>query len=273
MSSEITIVVRTGKGWPLANGISDPPGRYYLRHYRGNRRYRYQGSWDTYRQALAEKLRTEQAIILAPLMQPCEQALNAFVAHLKNPLTKNKKDDRSYRPKGISERAADIRELIAFVKKFRVAEIKREDVLHWRDSLQLHPSTIRGKLSSVSGWHKWLGGDGLVQNGDLPRKRKTRPKPYSPAEIEAHFKVAEGQDHLLLRVALAAGLRKMEMATLERSDLHGSAPIITIQESKPRFNWVPKTIQGARDVTIDQELWQDLLQLPEGLLFPLRRAE
>jgi integrase len=83
------------------------------------------------------------------------------------------------------------------------------------------------------------------------------------------MKAATDQEHVLLRLFMATGMRKSEIAHLERSDLNGITNIITVR-CKPKFdNWEPKTTNSERPILISTELMADLLAKPEqGLLFP-----
>jgi integrase len=275
----VTVVIRTKvngrRSWEVSQRKLGPGEFYYIR-WKENTRYRYKKAGVALFQADQEAI-TQERILKGEIEPPrvkqhrCTVSLDAYVEWMKSPRTL-KNDNRTYRPKSIRERKADILEFCAYHKQYYVEQIRREDLISWKNSLDLHPNTIRGKLSTVNHWLQWVGMPKLLKKQDWPRKSNSRPKPYTASEITAQLEVAHGRDHLMLRVALS-GLRKMELATLERDDVSETAPIITIQEAKPHLDWVPKTTAGARQITVDSGLWEDLKQLPDGLIFPAPNGE
>lgn len=278
MNTRIAIVIRTktdGKrNWEVSQRRLAPGEFYYIR-WKENRKYNYRKAGVTLFQAEQESV-TQERILKGEIDPPkvkqhrIKDSVIAYEEFLKNPRT-FKNDNRTYRPKSIRERKADIQEFNDFHKQHYVEQIRREDLVLWKNSLDLSANTVRSKLSSVNHWLQWVGMPKLLRKDDWPRKTTTRPKPFTSREIDAQLEAAHGRDHLLLRVALY-GLRKMELATLERQDVNETTPMIVVEE-KPHFGWVPKTTAGARQITIDSGLWADLKQLPDGLIFPAPNGE
>jgi integrase len=280
MSALVTVVIRTkvdGKrNWEVGKRRLTPGEFYYIR-WKENGKHRYRKAGVALFQAEDAAL-TQGKILKGELEPPrsikqhrITDSLTAYLLFLRNPRTL-KNDNRTYRPKSIREREADIKEFRDFHKQHYVEQIQRNDLIGWKNSLTLQPNTIRGKLSAINHWLQWAGMPKMLKETDWPRKSSSRPKPYTLAEIDAQLAVAHGRDHMMLRVALY-GFRKMELATLERYDVSDTAPIITVQEAKTNLDWVPKTTAGARQITIDKGLWEDLKQLPNGLIFPAHNGE
>jgi integrase len=286
MSAHVAIVIRTrvnGRRTWLVTKDSRRLGEgesFYIR-WKENGRYLFKQVGVTFFQAEQAAL-TQEKVLKGEIDPPkktqhrIKDSLASYTAWLQSPRTL-KSDNRTYRPKAIRERLADINEFNAYHKQHFVEQIRREDLLGWKNSLTLHANTIRGKLSSVNHWLQWAGMPKLLKKDDWPRKSNGRPKPYTAAEVDAQLDAAHGRDHLMLRVALY-GFRKMELATLERSNVSDTAPIITIQ-AKPdmkvgnEVGWEPKTLAGCRDITVDSGLWEDLKALPDGLIFPAPNGE
>jgi integrase len=80
-----------------------------------------------------------------------------------------------------------------------------------------------------------------------------------------------GSHKLLLRLACNAGMRKMEYAHAERSDVNPINKTIRVNP-KPKYGWNPKTKRGVREIPIGDNLVRDLLARPDGLLFQILKA-
>ena len=268
--TQVYIVVRNSRrSWeavrPLAGGE-----QYYL-CWRESSQRRYKLAGVTLRaaetaQRLQERILSGEIQLPEPsvMAHKCTAALKAYLAHLR--VAKKQRDGRPYTAKSISEREADIQEFIAFTKQYYVEQIRRTDFVSWRASRpELASATWRSKFSSVTGWLKFNGIEKLLLSSDWPPKSKPNPKPYTTPEIDAMLAMAEGHEHLLLRFALATGMRLQEMVYAETTDIVGNCVVV---RDKPKRGWMTKNTAAHRNITLDPELRKELLALPKGLLFP-----
>ena len=269
--SRVYIVVRSkSRSWEGVRPLA--PGESYYLCWRENGRRRYKQAGVTVK--AAETAQSVQEKILSGEIQPpeprvmahiCTRALAAYLAHLRT--AKKQSDGRPYTAKSISERESDIREFIAFTRQYYCEQIQRRDFINWKASRpELAAATWRSKFSSVTGWLKFNGVEKLLKGSDWPPKPKPNPKPYTSAEIDDMLAVAEAKEHLLLRFALATGMRLQEIIYAETSDIVGNC--IVVKDKIKKFGWQTKNVAAHRNITLDPDLRDELLKLPKGLLFP-----
>jgi integrase len=288
---KVTIVIRptTGNRTPVpANGKTDPPGSYYLRFCVGKvPRFssvkKIMGGSDTFHDAEIAQYKMEQKLLaesqgftvreeapVSPEFHRCEEVLKSYLNWLR---TTRKKNGRRYTESSVVARESDIRKFIAFSGRVYVEQITGADILRYKQSLydkNRAADTVLNKLICITSWlrkNQVVCIKDLISQDEFPAQRETDPNPYSKKEIEAMMKVA-GEHKLLLRLFLATGMRKSEVAHAEKSDLKPQLGVISVN-SKPHWNWETKTPSSVRNIPISASLMNDLLALPgKGLLFP-----
>jgi integrase len=257
---------------------------YYMRYCLGSRP-KYVHIGDSYSAAKNAQLNMEairrQGLLVAdqageepepkPIDHLCETCLQSYLTWLRAASTR-KRNGRKFVESSIRVREFEIRSFLKFSSCVTIEEVTREKLLAYRDhlwSLGREANTIIKKMVLVTGWLKRnqvFRVTGLLQEDDLPPKKKSKANPYHRAEIEAIMAVSNGY-RLLLRVLRATGFRKQEICHLEKSDLNPIRCTVRIQPKK-KYNWFPKTPDSEREIKISKALMRELMALPDGLLFP-----
>jgi integrase len=82
-------------------------------------------------------------------------------------------------------------------------------------------------------------------------------------------KHATARENLILAFFLATGCREQEVAHVEFADLNPNTRVVRIQ-TKPHYNWEPKTDAGTRNIPVSPALMAKLRATEAGnrLLFP-----
>lgn len=210
-----------------------------------------------------------------PTDHTCETCLQSYLAWLRAASTR-KRNGRKFVESSIRARESEMRAFLKFSSCAQIEEITREKLLAYRDHLWLagrESNTILKKMVLVTGFLKRnqvVRVTGLLQEDDLPPKKKSQANPYHQAEIEAQMAVAGGY-RLLLRVLRATGFRKQEVCHLEKSDLNPIRCTVKIQPKK-KYNWFPKTPDSEREIKVSKALMHELMSLPPGLLFPAKNG-
>lgn len=277
---KVTIVVRTtspeGKrSWVVANGKTDPPGGYYLRHCQGSSP-KYIKAGNFYDEAEMAQMRLErklkaQSLGFTVLEENSDikkfHRIPVIIAAYLADLRLNRRPEKSIR-----SRKTELEEFAKFCGKVYVEEITRTDLIEYRN-LVLDAGkaqvTAVNKLMSITTWLKKntvVSIVGLLKTEDWPKKPDTEPHPYTDKEQTALMEAANSDEQLLLRFFLGTGMREQEVAHAEVSDIKDS--YIHVQ-AKPRYGWSPKTDAGTRKIPLGDALLADLKNhCSSGLLFP-----
>jgi len=234
----VRIVVRTkgsdGKrSWVPATGKNDPAGPLYLRYYRGpSPKYIKAGRFLD--EAEAAKLRLERKLKAASMgLEVPDDGLegterhhwrDCFDSYITTLRGKTKRNGWKYSAKSIREREANILEFARFIAKPFVENYTTDDMLRYKEhlfALGRANDTVLNKLSCIVTWLKRNGLVsivGLLPGDERPERRETEGQPYSKTEVDKQMELAGEHKHLL-RLANNAGMRKMEYAHAERSDM------------------------------------------------------
>jgi integrase len=283
---KVSIVVRTkgpdGKrGWVPATGKNDPAGPLYLRYYAGSCQ-KHSKAGRFYDEAEVAKLRLERKLKASSMgfevpeehekgkdLHHWGDCLNSYITHLRR---KRKRNGWKYADKSVREREANILEFARLINKPFVESYTSADMLRYKEHLYglgRRNHTVLNKLSCIVTWLKRNGLVsiiGLLPADERPERREPEGHPFTRAEVDKMMEVA-GEHKSLLRLALNSGMRKMELAHAERSDIDPINKTIRVSE-KPKYGWVPKTKRGLRAIPLGDGLVRDLLVRPDGLLFP-----
>jgi integrase len=276
---KVTIVVRTtspeGKrSWVVANGKTDPPGGYYLRHCQGSSpKYIKVGNF--YDEAEMAQMRLERRLKAQSLgLTVLEEIPNKKFHRIPEVITAYLADLRlNRRPeKSVKSRKTELEQFAKFCGKVYVEEITRTDLIEYRNHLLDSGKaqvTALNKLMSITTWLKKntvVSIVGLLKTEDWPKKPDTEPNPYTDKEQAAMMEAATDDERLLLRFFLGTGMREQEVAHAELSDIKDS--YIQVQ-AKPQYGWSPKTDAGTRKIPLGDALLADLKKhCSGGLLFP-----
>jgi integrase len=259
----------------IANGKTDPPGGYYLRHCQGSSpKYIKVGNF--YDEAEMAQMRLERKLKAQSLgftvheenadSKKFHRIPDIIVAYLSD-LRLNRRPEKSIR-----SRKTELEEFAKFSGKVYVEEINRADLIEYRNHILdagKAQVTVLNKLMSITTWLKKntvVSIVGLLKAEDWPKKPDTEPHPYSEKEQSAMMAAASDNERLLLRFFLGTGMREQEIAHAEVSDIKDS--YIQVQ-AKPQYNWSPKTDAGTRKIPLGDALLADLKNHRSGgLLFP-----
>ena len=143
---------------------------------------------------------------------------------------------------------------------------------HYRkkDGAPLSISSQRGKLVPVRGFFKWLTRTGQIPANpaaelDLPRKIRRLPRHVlSESEVEqvlAGVDIGSAiglRDRAMMEVLYATGMRRMEIANLEVTDIDQDRCVVLIREGKGRkdrliplgeraLHWVQQYLERSRE--------------------------
>jgi hypothetical protein len=187
---KVIIFVRTtspeGKrGWVPATGKNDPAGPLYLRWYEGSAARHVKAGTD-YRDAESAKLRLERKLraqsqgFVVPGdadTRKFHRVVDVIAAYLTD-LRENRRPERS-----IKSKRSELNEFAQFCGKLYVEEIKRSDLISYRNHLLdagKAAVTVLNKLMSVVTWLKKnpvMSIVGLLKAEDWPKKPDTEPRP------------------------------------------------------------------------------------------------
>lgn len=257
---KVTIVIRTKEGngkrnYRVANGKTDSPGSFYLSYYQGSTP-RYIKAGDTYDEAELAQIRLERKLLAASqgftvpdetTAQKSHRIAEVIAAYLAD-LRLSRRPERS-----VKSKKSELEEFARFAKKLYVEEIKRADLIAYRNS-QLDAGkasvTVLNKLMSVTTWLKKnpvISITGLLKAEDWPKKPNTEPRPYADAELDAMMKAATPDERLLLRFFFGTRMREQEIAHAEVTDIKDT--YLQVQ-AKPQHDWKPKTEAGERKIPL-----------------------
>jgi integrase len=172
-----------------------------------------------------------------------------------------------------------VREFASRCKKTFLDEIKREDLLAYRDSINREPLTKHNKLARVVIWLNTEGIKRLLQADDWPEYEMPTPDSYDADEIARMMAAAGSEDRRLLQFFLTTGFRMGEVSHAEYGDIDYRNCTITTQP-KPHWDWEPKKTsvkdrkKAKRTVRIPESLVLEIAERretaedPDGLIFP-----
>jgi len=148
-----------------------------------------------------------------------------------------------------------------------------DDLLCWQDQrvTQLSPGARRGELSHAREFYRWamlegLRGDDPTLRLPMPRAPRRLPRPMSEASFAAALIGADPKVAAILALAGYAGLRCMEIAQLDWSeiDLTSTPPSVRVVNGKGGLG---------RSVFVSAALADVLGQLPEHRSPVIRRGD
>ncbi|MGA9883183.1 MAG: site-specific integrase [Candidatus Acidiferrales bacterium] len=144
-----------------------------------------------------------------------------------------------------------------------------------RLSKEFYQDTTYHRYHYVEFFLRKHGKAGLLPKSERPKKRKrskdgTDIQVYSDADVKKLLAACESEgDRFLILLAAEAGLRKGEIAHLEKEDIRDGQ--IVVREKLELFGWKPKngtarTVDVPRSLTDALRKW--MATLPTTLLFP-----
>lgn len=182
-------------------------------------------------------------------------------------------------PKTIKGKKFELYRWMDWCEKKHVEELGREEMLAFRDKLRakgLAEWTVESNLMTIVTMlnHNPLKQvTGLLLPKDWPEIPDSDPNPYTVEEVKAIQKAGTEDDRLLIRFFVGTGMRDMEVAHLEWTDIDWTNKTVRIQ-AKSKYAWKPKTLAGTRTIPISDSLIRDLWKRrkKEGLVFPAPRG-
>jgi integrase len=149
-------------------------------------------------------------------------------------------------------------EFEAVCRRTYLDEITREDVLRFHEALRKRgcaPRTVANKHNRLKSFYLFAGLDAKAMP-PAPRYDKLLPTVYSPQQIGAILKVANGTMHRAISLALKCGLRDQEVAHLEWRDINLREGVLRVR-SKPEYGFQVKDAEE-RDIPIPADLLGEL---------------
>lgn len=192
-------------------------------------------------------------------------------------------------PKTIRGKKFELYRWIGWTTKQHIEELGREDMIAFRDRLLAEgfaDRTVESNMMTVTTMlkHNPLRTvTGLLKPQDWVEIPDSEPIPYTVEEVKALQEVATEDERLLIRFFVGTGMRDMEVAHLERSDINWAEKTVRVHAKKCEECadcvgmggvWKPKTLAGTRTIPISDSLIRDLKKRhkAEGLLFPAPRG-
>lgn len=123
----------------------------------------------------------------------------------------------------------------------RLLELSFEQLLEWQEqrSCEISPAGRRGELSNVREFFRWAQREGLRSDDPtlripMPRAPRRLPRPMSEVDFEQALRSADARISAVLGLAGYAGLRSMEIAQLDWSEvsLTDDPPIVRVVDGK-----------------------------------------
>jgi len=145
-------------------------------------------------------------------------------------------------------------------KKKYVDEIEKQDLFDYMAWLRKQPlpkrkhsnpdRTYSNKLSHTVIFLKAFGKERLLKKSEYPAYEEKTISAHTDAELTTLYSHADGNERFLLDFFLGSGVRDLEAAHAEVSDLKGN--VLEIKR-KPHLNWKPKQ-HHCRKITLPQSL-------------------
>ena len=182
-------------------------------------------------------------------------------------------------PRTIKDKRFELNRWMGWATKQHIEELERANLIAFRDRLRsegLAEWTVKTNMTTVVTMlkHNPLKQiTGLLLPKDWPEIPDSDPNPYTVEEVKALQEVATEDVRLLIRFFVGTGMRDMEVAHLEWTDIDWTNKTVRIQ-AKPKYGWKPKTLAGTRTIPISDSLIRDLWKRrkKEGLVFPAPRG-
>ena len=182
-------------------------------------------------------------------------------------------------PKTIKGKKFELYRWMGWTTKQDIEELGREDMIAFRDRLLAEGFadwTVESNMMTVTTMlkHNPLKQVvGLLKPQDWVEIPDSDPNPYTVEEVKALQEVATVDERLLIRFFVGTGMRDMEVAHLEWTDIDWADKTVRIQ-AKPKHGWKAKTRAGTRTIPIADSLVRDLKarRKAEGLVFPAPRG-
>ena len=277
--------VKTAQGWKNVALDRDGrgriqwgcgPGRYILEWYESGRRRR-KAAGTTPSEALEvqrrKRLELDALLVNIKLPDPDEEN-ESFL--LQTSIMRFLKDIQAFRKPMTHWKYQYILGLFAehVAPKADVRQITAEDIksfLAWRKSKGFDPgTTLYTDRVILHNFFSKLKLDNPVK--DVPRLPRMRKKPvaYTDAELEKFFAACNDWELAFFALALASGLRRGELMTIEWPDLDLARKRVHVT-SKPSYGFTPKDWEE-RTVPVNREVASLLRKHPRlvgcRLLFP-----
>jgi integrase len=172
-------------------------------------------------------------------------------------------------------------------KRLNIADVKREDLLHFKTYLkkkEFSGRTVYNNFLNVCIFLAWAKhpAEGLgIKKGDWPSKPERDPEAYNEEEIDKMLKVASGtfrgiakkagekrDDRLLLKSFLYSGLRDGELQHLAYSDIdvkHSLWNVRVKEDDNLKREHNLKSKKSQRRVPVDEDLTKKIMEQKEAL--------
>jgi integrase len=153
---------------------------------------------------------------------------------------------RNFSAATVRSRQAVLSAFCGWLHPRSVLSARPDDVEGWLASRSLGAQGRYTYLAHLHAFYRWAGRRGLATADptagiDRPKLPKRLPRPISPAELEAALDAAGPMMRAVLYLGAYAGLRRAEIAHLERADVldHLDPPMLVVRNGK-----------GAKDRTV-----------------------
>lgn len=119
--------------------------------------------------------------------------------------------------------------------------LTEEDLKRWQleRSQQIAPPAMRGEMSNVRQFYRWVVREGLRMDDptirlDLPRVPRRLPRPIADADLARAIEAADATHAVILGLACFAGLRACEIARLDWSHIvtTSDSPHLRVEDGK-----------------------------------------
>jgi site-specific recombinase XerD len=149
-------------------------------------------------------------------------------------------------PTTIRRRIDDLRTFERFIYPTPLLEASRDDVLAWLGSRPLSAKTRYNLLSTLGCFYRWAILDGLTEVDPTarirrPKLRRYLPRPTANSDLEVALATAHPRMRAWLLLGAMSGLRCMEIANLDRQDVHDEAdpPVMVVRGKGGKERVVP----------------------------------
>ena len=158
-----------------------------------------------------------------------EELLEAFELYQRN---------RAFSEDTIRRRRSSLGRFQRFVAPARMEAATLDLVEEWLSDLS-KPRTRHAYKSDLASFFKWAHRRGLVERNptallDPIRVPRTIPKPAPPEIIARAIATSDGDTQVMILLGALAGLRRAEIANLQRADIYldGEPPVIHVRDGK-----------------------------------------
>jgi integrase/recombinase XerC len=122
----------------------------------------------------------------------------------------------------------------AHPRRKTILTVTREEIEAFLDGRGIDVSTRKAWLSHLNSFYRWAVGEGYgkanpVEHIIRPKVPRRLPRPADPDELDAALKAADPKMKAWILLAGMAGLRCMEIATLQGQDINWASKTITVR--------------------------------------------